>query len=152
MTLLVALCCFVFVVFACHRWVLESFNSVTVTVIARNIADSFKKLIYQLIMKQKIIAKRMKSLGSETRLAVFSELMRAGIDGVPVGQVQKKLNVPASTLTHHLHKLIDAGLAHQERKGAVLMCFANFEAMMGTFQFFANNCCADENQTTEKEK
>jgi len=89
------------------------------------------------------IAKCMNALGNETRLAVFRMLVRAGPGGVPVGRIQKTLGVPASTLTHHLHRLINSGLARQKRRGTVLMCFADFEAMTGAFQFFIDECCAD---------
>ncbi len=104
-------------------------------------------------MELDVIAKRMNALGNETRLAVFRVLVRAGPDGVPVGRVQKALGLPASTLTHHLHRLIGAGLAHQERKGTILTCYANFEKMTATFLFFANECCveASANKITEKE-
>lgn len=94
-------------------------------------------------MELDITAKRMNALGSKTRLELFVALMRAGSEGVSVGQVQKKLGVPASTLTHHLHRLIDTGLAHQDRRGAVLMCFANFETMTQTFQYFISQCCSE---------
>ncbi len=94
-------------------------------------------------MELNTIAKRMNALGNETRLAVFRALVRAGPEGVSVGQVQKHLDLPASTLTHHLHRLIGAGLARQNRRGTLLMCCADFEAMTGTFQFFVNECCAE---------
>ncbi len=93
-------------------------------------------------MELDTIAKRMNALGNETRLSVFRVLVRAGPEGVSVGQVQKHLDLPASTLTHHLHRLIGAGLARQKRRGTILMCCADFEAMTGTFQFFAEECCA----------
>ncbi|MCF6321532.1 MAG: winged helix-turn-helix domain-containing protein [Rhizobiaceae bacterium] len=94
-------------------------------------------------MEVSAIAKRMNALGNETRLAVFRALVRAGPNGVSVGRIRNSLNIPASTLTHHLHRLIDAGLACQKRQGTLLMCFAEFEAMTGTFQFFVNECCAE---------
>ncbi len=92
------------------------------------------------------MAKKLHALGNPTRLAVFLRLVRAGRDGVPVGGVQKALGLPGSTLTHHLQRLIAAGLAFQERHGTVLICKADFEAMEDIIITLNKECCADEGQ------
>ncbi|ELD7994249.1 helix-turn-helix transcriptional regulator, partial [Citrobacter freundii] len=43
-----------------------------------------------------------------TRLSIYRELVRAGHEGLPVGELQKHLEIPASTLSHHLSALISA--------------------------------------------
>ncbi len=83
-------------------------------------------------------------LGNPTRLAVFRQLIRSGSEGVTVGDIQKTLEIPGSTLTHHLQKLMAANLVGQERKGAVLICRANFEAMGAMLNYLNSECCADE--------
>jgi len=55
-------------------------------------------------------AKQLEALGSPTRLQVYRTLVRAGHSGLPVGRLQEKLGIPASTLSHHLHRLILTGL------------------------------------------
>ena len=42
--------------------------------------------------------------------------------GLPVGEIQEHLGIPASTLSHHLSHLVNAGLVHQAREGRVLRC------------------------------
>lgn len=91
------------------------------------------------------IAKKMAALGNETRLSIYRTLVRAGESGLPVTSIQKRLHVPASTLSHHLHKLIEVDLVQQERRGTSLICRANYSAMEQTFDLFASECCADEN-------
>ena len=51
-------------------------------------------------------AKQLEALGNPTRLKVYRALVRAGDDGLPVGRLQEKLEIAASTLSHHLHRLI----------------------------------------------
>lgn len=89
-------------------------------------------------------AARLEALGNETRLEVFQLLVQAGHSGLPVGQVQKQLQVPASTLSHHIARLVSAGLVHQERKGRSLICRADYSAMDMVIGFLTQNCCVLE--------
>ncbi len=94
-------------------------------------------------MDTETTARRLEALGNVTRLQVFSMLVRAGPEGLPVGALQARSGVPRSTLSHHLHKLIDVGLVYQEREATTLHCHANFEAMEDTMGFLGRECCAD---------
>nr|WP_250808681.1 metalloregulator ArsR/SmtB family transcription factor [Neorhizobium tomejilense] len=86
---------------------------------------------------------QLESLGNPTRLRIYRTLVRAGIDGLPVGGLQQRLHIPASTLSHHCKKLIDAGLVTQERIGTTLICRANYRAMSSLLGYLADECCAD---------
>ena len=70
------------------------------------------------------VAAALKELGNPTRLGVYKELVRAGEHGAPVGDLQKKLNVPSSTMSHHISALVSVGLVRQVREGRVLQCIA----------------------------
>lgn len=74
-------------------------------------------------------AKQLEALGNPTRLQVYRTLVRAGDSGLPVGSLQEKLGIAASTLSHHLHRLILTGLVTQERQATTLICRANYPAM-----------------------
>jgi DNA-binding transcriptional ArsR family regulator len=88
-------------------------------------------------------AKQLEALGNPTRLEVYRTLVRAGQNGLPVGRLQEKLGIPASTLSHHLHRLILTGLATQERQATTLISRANYAAMDALLGFMADECCAD---------
>lgn len=90
-----------------------------------------------------LAAAQMESLGNPTRLRIYRTLVRAGLDGLPVGGLQQRLDIPASTLSHHCRKLIDAGLVTQERNGTTLICRANYQAMTTLIGYLADECCAD---------
>lgn len=88
-------------------------------------------------------AKQLEALGNPTRLEVYRTLVRAGQAGLPVGSLQEKLGIPASTLSHHLHRLILTGLVTQERQATTLISRANYPAMNTLLGFLADECCAD---------
>lgn len=88
-------------------------------------------------------AKQLEALGNPTRLQVYRTLVRAGDNGLPVGRLQEKLGIAASTLSHHLHRLVLTGLVTQERQATTLICRANYLAMDSLVGFLVNECCAD---------
>jgi ArsR family transcriptional regulator, arsenate/arsenite/antimonite-responsive transcriptional repressor len=88
-------------------------------------------------------AARLEALGNPTRLAVFRLLVRAGDDGLAVGQLQKRLDIAGSTLSHHLRALITVDLVSQERRGTTLTCRANYGVMGSLVSFLVDECCAD---------
>lgn len=83
------------------------------------------------------------AVGSEPRLEVLIALVRAGPGGLSVGEIQKRLNVPSSTLTHHLKFLVGAGLVDQHKQGRTIRNFANFERIESLAGFLLKECCAD---------
>jgi ArsR family transcriptional regulator, arsenate/arsenite/antimonite-responsive transcriptional repressor len=94
-------------------------------------------------MDDSMIARRLGALGNDTRLQIYRILVRAGRDGVPVSELQRRTGVAISTVSHHLHKLITVGLAYQEREGTTLFCHANYEAMDETLGYLTRVCCID---------
>jgi DNA-binding transcriptional ArsR family regulator len=92
-------------------------------------------------------ARRLEALGNVTRLAIYRLLVRAGPEGLAVGVVQKGLAVPASTLSHHLRRLIEVGLVTQERRGVTLLCRASYPVMDDLVGFLTAECCLGARDT-----
>jgi DNA-binding transcriptional ArsR family regulator len=88
-------------------------------------------------------AEQLEALGNATRLKVYRTLVRAGDAGMPVGRLQERLGIPASTLSHHLRRLIQTGLVSQDRQATTLICRANYPAMRRLIGFLVDECCAD---------
>ncbi len=84
------------------------------------------------------------AVGSEPRLAVLLALVKAGRDGLTVGEIQSRLAVPASTLAHHIRALATAGLVDQEKRGREIICRASFGEIEALADFLLRECCADE--------
>ncbi|MCZ4288179.1 ArsR/SmtB family transcription factor [Hoeflea alexandrii] len=95
------------------------------------------------------IAHSLAALGHETRLAIFRLLVRAGEEGLNVGEIGQHLDMAASTLAHHLKTLVDAGLVIQERQGRQIVNRVDYGAMRGTVSFLTSECCVGVTLTRE---
>lgn len=106
--------------------------------------DSVFFLHYGIAMKldYEIAASLLSQLGNITRLKIVRELVRAGDTGKPVGEIRNVLDIPNSTLSHHLSHLRNVGLIRQEREGTVLRCFINYDHIDGIVSFLTEECCA----------
>lgn len=83
------------------------------------------------------------AVGSEPRLEVLLTLVRAGPQGLTVGDIQERVGFPASTLAHHLRFLTAGGLISQERAGRAVVNRAAFERIEELADFLLRECCAD---------
>ena len=77
------------------------------------------------------------------RLAILRALVRAGENGLAVGALQARLAIAASTLSHHLRAMMQAGLLEQTRDGRTLICRARYDRIQGLAAFLVSECCAD---------
>jgi DNA-binding transcriptional ArsR family regulator len=91
-------------------------------------------------------ADAMDALGAPVRLEIYRMLVRAGADGMTIGRIQQRTGIPRSTLSHHLHRLIDGGLVSSEKSGTSLICRADYPAMNELVGFLSDECCVDENR------
>jgi DNA-binding transcriptional ArsR family regulator len=94
-------------------------------------------------MKLEDVASRLEALGNPTRLRIYRTLVKAGGPGLPVGKLQSRLGVPASTLSHHLKTLLIVGLITQDRDATTLYCKANYTVMRGLVGFLVDECCTE---------
>ena len=100
-------------------------------------------------MKHKDAANRLAELGNTTRLAIFRYLVKAGHDGVPVGHIQKEFDIPGSTLSHHISRLVRVGLVQQERESRTLYCVPQYEALTELIDFLQSECCTGVGESEE---
>ena len=94
-------------------------------------------------MRLEIASQGFAAVGSEPRLSVVLALVRAGPQGLAIGEIQSWLALPASTLAHHLRFLTAAGLIVQEKHGRTVINRANFERLEALGQFLLRECCED---------
>lgn len=95
-------------------------------------------------MRQNTVANQLEAMGNPTRLAIYQQLVKAGGDGIKVGEIKEIIDIPASTLSHHIAKLVNSGLVNQRRKGRALICRTEVKAMDALVMYLANNCCSDD--------
>ena len=84
-------------------------------------------------------------LGNSTRLCIIKVLVEAGNQGLKVGQIQKELGIPGSTLSHHLLHLRNAGMIEQHRIGNALVCSVQYSQLDDAIDYLQAECCIREN-------
>jgi len=110
--------------------------------------DSIRLWPYIGLMEHETVAKCLAELGNSTRLAIFRYLVKAGPEGAPVGKIQKEIGVPASTLSHHISRLVSVGLIRQVRESRVLYCLPQFEVLNELTAFLMAECCIESDCCT----
>jgi ArsR family transcriptional regulator len=86
-------------------------------------------------------ADMLSAMGSEARLRIMQLLLSAHPDGMVVGDIGTELEVPPSTLSHHLDKLRNEGLVRVQREGTFLRYSANAKALERLLGFLYAECC-----------
>ena len=81
------------------------------------------------------------AMGTEARLRIMQLLLSAHPDGLVVGEIQEELEIPNSTLSHHLDKLRNEDLVHVRREKTFLHYTANTEVLQELLQFLYAECC-----------
>jgi len=86
-------------------------------------------------------ADRFSAMGTEPRLRILQLLLSAHPQGLVVGAIQDELEIPNSTLSHHLDKLRTEDLVVVKREGTFLRYTANIEVLKELLQFLYGECC-----------
>jgi len=81
------------------------------------------------------------AMGTEARLRIMQLLLSAHPDGLVVNELGSELEIPSSTLSHHLDKLKSEGLVTVSREGTFLRYAANTEALAEILGFLYAECC-----------
>ncbi len=96
-------------------------------------------------------ARALAALGHDARLSIFRLLVKAGGEGLRVGDIGAHLNLAPSTLAHHLSALVDAGLVIQEKQGREVFNRVDYPAMHNVLNFLTSECCAGVAQTPSED-
>ena len=86
-------------------------------------------------------ADMLSAMGTEPRLRIIRLLLSAHPDGLVVGDIQSELDIPNSTLSHHLEKLKNEELVNVRRESTFLRYTANTDALQELLQFLYAECC-----------
>ncbi len=81
------------------------------------------------------------AMGTEPRLRIMQLLLTAHPEGLVVNEIQGELEIPNSTLSHHLDKLRNEGLVEVQREGTFLRYTANTVVLQELLQFLYAECC-----------
>jgi ArsR family transcriptional regulator len=98
-------------------------------------------------MDWNMAAQGFAAMGSEARLLVLRTLIRAGHQGLSVGELQNRTGITPSTLAHHLKFLTGADLIDQKRDGRSVLNYARFDQLEALSAFILTECCADSQRS-----
>lgn len=90
------------------------------------------------------------AMGTEPRLRIMRVLLAAHPDGMVAGDIGAELDIPASTLSHHLDKLKNEDLVQVRRESTFLWYSANTEGLRELLGFLYAECCT-RNKAIEPE-
>ena len=91
------------------------------------------------------------AMGTEPRLRIMRLLLAAHPEGMVVGEIGSELEIPSSTLSHHLEKLKNEELVSVRREGTFLWYSANVDALKELLGFLYAECCT-RNKAIEPRK
>ncbi len=96
-------------------------------------------------------ADMLAAMGTEVRLRIVRLLLSAHPEGLVAGDIQRELEIPASTLSRHLEKLKYEDLVNVRREGTFLWYSANHRALQELLTFLYAECCT-RNKVIEPEQ
>ena len=91
------------------------------------------------------------AMGTESRLRIMQLLLSAHPEGMVVGEIGSELDIPSSTLSHHLDKLKNEDLVKVRREGTFLWYSANTETLQALLGFLYAECCT-RNRAVEPQR
>lgn len=86
-------------------------------------------------------AEQLGALGHPVRLAILRHVVQVGPSGAAAGELQSKLAIPASTLSHHIDRLARTGLLEARREGTYIYYSAVFTALRALTDYLWQDCC-----------
>jgi ArsR family transcriptional regulator, arsenate/arsenite/antimonite-responsive transcriptional repressor len=86
-------------------------------------------------------AEQLGALGHPVRLAILRFVVQAGDEGAAAGDIQARVDLPASTLSHHLKRLLDAGLLRSRPRGTFHYYAAEYAALRELTEYVWEDCC-----------
>ena len=92
-------------------------------------------------MKTKTAVEQLSALAQETRLEIFRLLVKTGPEGMPAGDIAKRLKVLPATLSFHLGHLARCGLIRSRQEGRFVIYCADFPVMEALLAFLTEDCC-----------
>jgi DNA-binding transcriptional ArsR family regulator len=86
-------------------------------------------------------AEELSALGHPARLAILRYVVQGKPEGTPAGDIQDHLDLPASTLSHHLKRLSSTGLIQARSEGTFIYYTADYEALRALTSYIWEDCC-----------
>lgn len=87
------------------------------------------------------MTRQLKALGHPGRLSIVRAVVQGPLEGTPAGEIQAQIDMPASTLSHNLAELAEAGLLDARRQGTTIRYAARFDNLKALTEYLWQDCC-----------
>lgn len=86
-------------------------------------------------------AEQLAALGHPVRLSILRFVVQGGNDGTSAGEIQTHVDLPASTLSHHLKRLVEAGLLVSRPEGTFHYYQPEYKTLRALTDYVWEDCC-----------
>jgi ArsR family transcriptional regulator len=86
-------------------------------------------------------AGQLSALGHPVRLSILRIVVQGGPEGTSAGDIQTRVDMPASTLSHHLSRLLQAGLLTTRGEGTFHYYAADYDVLRALTDYLWEDCC-----------
>jgi len=86
-------------------------------------------------------AAQLAALGHPGRLQMLRFVVQFGLEGTSAGAIQEQMDMPASTLSHHLKRLVDSGLLTMRLEGTFHYYATDLKALRAVTDYVWEDCC-----------
>jgi ArsR family transcriptional regulator, arsenate/arsenite/antimonite-responsive transcriptional repressor len=92
-------------------------------------------------MESDLAIEALSALAQPTRLEAFRLLVKHEPEGLPAGEIARRLDVPHNTMSTHLAILTRAGLISVERHSRSMIYRTELKAVRQLVLFLLTDCC-----------
>ena len=93
-------------------------------------------------------ADQLAALGHPVRLAILRFVVQGGEHGSAAGEIQSHVDVPASTLSHHLKRLVEAEMLVSRQQGTFHYYAADYKSLRALTDYLWQDCCKRGGKST----
>jgi len=86
-------------------------------------------------------AEQLSALGHPARLEILRFVVQGDPKGTAAGDIQSRVDLPASTLSHHLKRLSAAGLLRSRNEGTFVFYSADYGTLRVLTDYLWEDCC-----------
>jgi ArsR family transcriptional regulator, arsenate/arsenite/antimonite-responsive transcriptional repressor len=118
------------------------------------LSDFTLRTYFENIRRRHVISKvehhadQLAALGHPVRLAILRFVVQGGERGSAAGEIQSHVDLPASTLSHHLKRLVEAEMLISRQEGTFHYYAADYESLLGLTNYLWQDCCKRGGKTT----
>lgn len=95
-------------------------------------------------MNESAAIEGLSAIAHTTRMSVFRLLVKQGPQGLPAGEIARRLAIPPTTMSTHLSILARADLITPRREGRTIFYALRPQGVRDLLEFLVADCCGGQ--------